>query len=183
VKGGQEMKESKLVKKAIKGNGRAFEELLILHSDRLYRTAYLYAGNREDALDIVQDASCKAFLAISQLKNEEYFLTWLTRILIHCAYDVLKKRKKEMPVEKLVELPSSSNREAGENLDLMDAITHLKEQHRTAIILFYYHDMTISDAAKTMDIPENTVKTYLQRGRKELKNRLGGKPDGKENVS
>lgn len=176
------MKEMKLVKKAMKGNGRAFEELLILHSDRLYRTAYLYAGNREDALDIVQEASCKAFLAISQLKNEEYFLTWLTRILIHCAYDVLKKRKKEMPADKLVELPSSS-REAGENLDLMDAITQLKEQHRTAIILFYYHDMTISDAAKTMDIPENTVKTYLQRGRKELKSRLGGEPDGKENVS
>lgn len=176
------MKEMKLVKKAMKGNGRAFEELLILHSDRLYRTAYLYAGNREDALDIVQEASCKAFLAISQLKNEEYFLTWLTRILIHCAYDVLKKRKKEMPEEKLIELPSSS-REVDENLDLMDAITQLKEQHRTAIILFYYHDMTISDAAKTMDIPENTVKTYLQRGRKELKSRLGGEPDGKENVS
>lgn len=176
------MKEMKLVKKAMKGNGRAFEELLILHSDRLYRTAYLYAGNREDALDIVQEASCKAFLAISQLKNEEYFLTWLTRILIHCAYDVLKKRKKEMPAEKLIELPSSS-REVDENLDLMDAITQLKEQHRTAIILFYYHDMTISDAAKTMDIPENTVKTYLQRGRKELKSRLGGEPDGKENVS
>jgi RNA polymerase sigma-70 factor, ECF subfamily len=183
VKGGQEMKEERLVKKAVKGNARAFEELLILHSERLYRTAFLYAGNREDALDIVQETSCKAFLAIGQLKNEQYFLTWLTRILIHCAYDILKKRKKEMPVNELVELPSSSDNRVAENLDLMEAITLLKEQHRTAIILFYYHDLSISEIARMMDIPENTVKTYLQRGRKELKNRLGGEVNGKENVS
>lgn len=177
------MKEERLVKKAVKGNARAFEELLILHSERLYRTAFLYAGNREDALDIVQETSCKAFLAIGQLKNEQYFLTWLTRILIHCAYDILKKRKKEMPVNELVELPSSSDNRVAENLDLMEAITLLKEQHRTAIILFYYHDLSISEIARSMDIPENTVKTYLQRGRKELKNRLGGEVNGKENVS
>ncbi|MBT2680275.1 sigma-70 family RNA polymerase sigma factor [Bacillus sp. ISL-35] len=177
------MKEERLVKKAVKGNARAFEELLILHSERLYRTAFLYAGNREDALDIVQETSCKAFLAIGQLKNEQYFLTWLTRILIHCAYDVLKKREKEMPVNELVELPSSGDNRVAENLDLMEAITLLKEQHRTAIILFYYHDLSISEIARSMDIPENTVKTYLQRGRKELKNRLGGEANGKENVS
>ncbi|MCM3574938.1 sigma-70 family RNA polymerase sigma factor [Mesobacillus subterraneus] len=177
------MKEARLVKKAVKGNGKAFEELLIIHSERLYRTAFLYAGNREDALDIVQETSCKAFQAIGQLKNDQYFLTWLTRVLIHCAYDVLKKRKKELPVEKLVELPSKSDLKVAENLDLMEAITHLKEQHRTAIILFYYHDLAISEIARMMDTPENTVKTYLQRGRKELKNRLGGEHDGKENIS
>jgi RNA polymerase sigma-70 factor, ECF subfamily len=183
VKGGQGMKEAKLVKKAVKGNAKAFEELLIIHSERLYRTAFLYAGNREDALDIVQETSCKAFQAIGQLKNDQYFLTWLTRILIHCAYDVLKKRKKELPVEKLVELPTNSDSKLAENLDLMEAITLLKAQHRTTIILFYYHDLPISEIARTMDIPENTVKTYLQRGRKELKNRLGGERDGKENIS
>lgn len=177
------MKEARLVKKAVKGNGKAFEELLIIHSERLYRTAFLYAGNREDALDIVQETSCKAFQAIGQLKNDQYFLTWLTRVLIHCAYDVLKKRKKELPVEKLVELPSKSDLKVAENLDLMEAITHLKEQHRTAIILFYYHDLAISEIARMMDTPENTVKTYLQRGRKELKNRLGGEHDEKENIS
>lgn len=177
------MKEAKLVKKAVKGNAKAFEELLIIHSERLYRTAFLYTGNREDALDIVQETSCKAFLAIGQLKNEQYFLTWLTRILIHCAYDVLKKRKKETPVEKLLDLPSSSEHKVAENLDLMEAVTQLKDQHRTAIILFYYHDLPISDIARMMDIPENTVKTYLQRGRKELKTRLGGESYGKENIS
>ncbi|WLR55200.1 sigma-70 family RNA polymerase sigma factor [Mesobacillus subterraneus] len=177
------MKEAILVKKAVKGNTKAFEKLLVLHSDRLYRTAYLYAGNREDALDIVQETSCKAYLAIGQLKNEDYFLTWLTRILIHCAYDVLKKRKKEIPVEKQVDLTSNSDHKLAENLDLMEAITLLKAQHRTAIILFYYHDLPISEIARMMVIPENTVKTYLQRGRKELKNRLGGEHDEKENVS
>jgi RNA polymerase sigma-70 factor, ECF subfamily len=177
------MNEAKLVKKAMKGNGKAFEELLAIHSDRLYRTAYLYAGNREDALDIVQETACKAFVAVRQLKNEQYFLTWLTRILIHCAYEVLRKRKKELPLDKLVELPSSRKDGNAENMDLMEAVTRLKEHHRTAIILFYYHDLPISEVAKTMDVPENTVKTYLQRGRKELKSRLGGEERGEEYVS
>ncbi|RSD27246.1 sigma-70 family RNA polymerase sigma factor [Mesobacillus subterraneus] len=177
------MKETRLVRKAIKGNVKAFEELLILHNEQLYRTAFLYAGNREDALDIVQETSCKAFLAIGQLKNEQYFLTWLTRILIHCAYDVLKRRKLEKPVEQLTELPAAGKDGTAEKLDLMEAVAQLKEQHRAAIILFYYQDLAISEIARMMDIPENTVKTYLQRGRKELKIKLGGGQDGQENVS
>lgn len=63
------MKEIKLVKKAIKGNKKAFEQLLILHSDQLYRTAYLYVGNREDALDIVQETAYKGLLAVGQLRE------------------------------------------------------------------------------------------------------------------
>jgi RNA polymerase sigma-70 factor (ECF subfamily) len=96
------MNEMKLVKRAIKGNKNAFEELLVIHSDQLYRTAFLYVGNREDALDIVQETAYKAFLAVGQLKNERFFLTWLTKILIHCAFDVMKKKKKEIPIENII---------------------------------------------------------------------------------
>ncbi|WP_210364303.1 sigma-70 family RNA polymerase sigma factor [Bacillus sp. REN3] len=178
------MDEIKLVRRAMKGNGRAFEQLLVLHSDRLYRTAFLYAGNREDALDIVQETACKGFMAIGQLKNEQYFLTWLTRIMIHSAYDVLKKRKHELPVEKLSDFPCDDKNLIAENLDLLEAVAGLKEQHRTAIILFYYQDLPICEIAGVMGVPENTVKTYLQRGRKELKSKLEGKDgNGKECVS
>ena len=97
------MKELKLIKKAIKGNKECLEELLVIHGDQLYRTAYLYVRNREDALDIVQETSYKAFLSISQLRNEKFFLTWLTKILINCSYDILKTRKKELPLNNMVE--------------------------------------------------------------------------------
>jgi RNA polymerase sigma-70 factor, ECF subfamily len=168
------MKEIKLVKKAIKGNKKAFEELLILHSEQLYRTAYLYVGNREDALDIVQETAYKGLLAVGQLRDERFFLTWLTRIMIHCAYDVLKKKKKEISVDQLIELSSAKEEKRDVSLDLVNAIDRLSEHYRNAVILFYYQDLPISEVAKVMNIPENTVKTYLFRGKNELKKLLGG---------
>lgn len=177
------MNDIELVKMAMSGNKGAFERLLILHSDRLYRTAYLYVGNREDALDIVQETACKAMMAIGQLRNEAYFLTWLTRILINASYEVLKKKKREQVVdmdEKL--LCEQVNHE--ERIDLVMALGLLKEKHRTAIILFYYHDLPINEVASVMNIPENTVKTYLRRGKKRLKDILERKGlDGQEVVS
>ncbi|MFC4559599.1 sigma-70 family RNA polymerase sigma factor [Virgibacillus kekensis] len=168
------MDELKLIKKAKKGNKDCLEELLILHGDQLYRTAYLYVRNREDALDAVQETSYKAFLSIGQLKNEKFFLTWLTKILINCSYDVLKKSKKEMPLNSTVELTADKREKREENLDLLEAINKLNEKHKNAIILFYFQDLPISEVAKVMNIPENTVKTYLSRGKERLKKLLGG---------
>ncbi|MFC2949990.1 sigma-70 family RNA polymerase sigma factor [Virgibacillus sediminis] len=168
------MGQLKLIKKAKAGDKKAFEKLLSLYSDRLYRTAFLYTGNREDALDIVQETAYKAFLAIKQLKENKYFLTWLTRILIYTAYDLKKKQKKDIPYEYISDLPSNKNERTDEHIDLVRAINELQDNQRDAIILFYYHDLPIKEVAKIMGIPKNTVKTYLQRGKKQLKNTLKG---------
>lgn len=168
------MNELKLIKKAIKGNKECLEELLVLSGDQLYRTAYLYVRNREDALDVVQEASYKAFLSIGQLKNEKFFLTWLTKILINCSYDVLKKSKKELPLSNMIEPTTDEKEKREENLDLLEAINRLDEKHKNAIILFYFQDLPISEVAKVMKIPENTVKTFLSRGKDRLKKLLGG---------
>jgi RNA polymerase sigma-70 factor, ECF subfamily len=178
------MKELKLIKRAIKGNEKCLEELLVLHSDQMYRTAFLYVKNREDALDIVQEASVKAFLSISQLRDENFFLTWLTKILINCCYDLLKKKKKESPFNNLIKMVSVKDEIKVENLDLLEAIHHLKENYKNAIILFYFNDLPISEVAKVMNIPENTVKTYLSRGKEQLKKLLGGmNNNGEEFIS
>jgi RNA polymerase sigma-70 factor (ECF subfamily) len=177
------MNEMKLVKRAIKGNKNAFEELLVIHSDQLYRTAFLYVGNREDALDIVQETAYKAFLAVGQLKNERFFLTWLTKILIHCAFDVIKKKKKEIPIENIIDLSSGKIEKRDEHVDLVRAINQLKEHYRNAVILFYFQDLPISEVAKIMNVPENTVKTYLHRGKSQLKKLLGGVAYGEETIS
>lgn len=178
------MNNIKLVKKAIKGNKKAFEQLLIIHSDQLYRTAFLYVGNREDALDVVQETAYKALLAIGQLKNESFFLTWLTKILIHCTYDVMNKKKNEIPIEKLIDLKSWEKEKKVEHLDLLSAINQLKDTHRNAIILFYFQDLPISEVAKIMLVPENTIKTFLHRGKIQLKKLLGGTAyDGEKTIS
>ncbi|TKC15283.1 sigma-70 family RNA polymerase sigma factor [Robertmurraya kyonggiensis] len=175
------MKHIKLIKKAKSGDADAFEELLMLYSDQLYRTAFLYVGNREDALDIVQETSYKAFIAIKTLKKNKYFSTWLTKILINSAYDFLKKKKRDMPYENMEQFISTKEIYNVEQIDLFRAIENLKETHRDAIILFYFHDLQIKEIANIMNIPENTVKTYLHRGKEQLKTNLkGGEYDERE---
>ena len=175
------MDEIKLIRKAIQGDSDAFEQLLIEHSDRLYRTAYLYVRNREDALDVVQETAYKAFSSISQLRNEQFFLTWLTKILINCAYHVQKKRKNEITSENNIAVFPRVGTE--EKMDLSEAIGKLPAKYQTSIILFYYYDRSIQEIANTLEIPENTIKTYLSRGKKQLKKFLGGGYlDGQRNI-
>lgn len=168
------MKHLKLIKKAKSGNPEAFEELLMLYSNQLYRTAFLYVGNREDALDIVQETTYKAYMAIKNLKEDKYFSTWLTRILINTAYEVLKNRKKDIAFEAVSEFLSEKEEFNIEQIDLIRAINELRDNYRDAIILFYYHDLPIKEIAKIMDIPESSVKTFLRRGKEQLKTILKG---------
>lgn len=86
-----DLHNEKLIKKAIKGNKNAFEKLIKQHYERIYRTAFLYVHNEEDALDVVQEATFQAFKSIHSLKHPEYFLTWFTRIIIRCSSRILKR--------------------------------------------------------------------------------------------
>ncbi|WP_440602981.1 sigma-70 family RNA polymerase sigma factor [Bacillus sp. GB_SG_008] len=173
------MDEIKLVKKAKKGNDAAFEQLISLHQDQLYRTAYMYVQNKEDALDIVQETVYKAYLSLDQLQKPNFFLTWLTRILIHNAYQLLNEKKKVQKLEDSKKLAvyedvrNTANR-IEQNIDLQVAIGQLDENYQTVIILYYYYDLPINQIAWHMHVPEGTVKTYLHRARKLLKKLLGG---------
>ena len=170
------MVQIKLVKKAIKGNEDAFETLITNHSDKLYRTAYLYVRNKEDALDVLQETTYKAFISIHQLKSPEYFGTWLTKILIRTAYDRLNKKKGTVLTGDLFLDHAMENKtnNVESKLDLTNAISTLNHDYQTVIILFYYHDLAIKNIAETMDKPEGTIKTYLHRAKKELKKVLEG---------
>ncbi|WP_322114335.1 sigma-70 family RNA polymerase sigma factor [Fictibacillus sp. KU28468] len=166
-----EMESRRLVKKAIKGNKSAFEKLVQQHYERIYRTAYLYVRNEEDALDVIQEAAYQAFTSIHSLKQPEYFTTWLTRIVIRCSGQILKRKSNVVPLsdEILSNLPGQANSDIEGSLQLLNAVQELKENYRTAIILFYYYDYSIKTISSVMDVPESTVKTYLSRGKAELK--------------
>lgn len=169
------MKQIKLINRAKKGDSEAFEELLQIHSEQLYRTAFLYVKNRDDALDVVQDTAYKAFKEIRKLRHNKYFKTWLMRILINSAQTLLRKQKKVSLSEDIGEVFSTKDASREEHLDLADAIQKLQKNQREAITLFYFHDSPIKEIAYYMKVPENTVKTYLKRGKHQLKKMLEGK--------
>ncbi len=162
------------VKRAINGDAKAFEELLILEEKMLYYKALSYVGKKEDALDAIQETSCKAFLSIGQLQNPEYFSTWLFRILIRECYQLLKKRNQIIPYEgdELFERLEKKQDSGVESFHLSEALSKLDSSYQTSIILFYYHDLPIQEISEIMEKPVGTIKTYLRRAKKKLKSEL-----------
>ena len=75
----------RLVKKAQKGNDKAFLKLFQKYEEDIYRMAYVYVKNENDALDVVQEVAYRSFKKIDTLKNPEYLKTWLIKIAINCS--------------------------------------------------------------------------------------------------
>ncbi|HEY5563817.1 MAG TPA: sigma factor [Clostridiaceae bacterium] len=78
--------------KAKSGDMEAFYELIQDKKESLYKIAYAYTKNEEDAVDTISETVYRAFKNIGKLKSPEYFNTWITRILINCAIDLTRKR-------------------------------------------------------------------------------------------
>jgi RNA polymerase sigma-70 factor (ECF subfamily) len=156
------------IKKAKKGDEKAFQQLIQEEKNKLFRIAYLYVKNENDALDIVQETVYKAFISIKQLKEPNYFSTWLTRILINCAVDFIRKNKNIIPFAE-VEDTSEERQPIEEKLDLVEAIRKLENPYKTVIILRYYKDLTIKQIADLLNCPEGTVKTNIHRAISKLK--------------
>ncbi len=163
-----------LITKAIQGDIDAFDQLLQLEKPRLLAKAFKLTGNRTDAEDIVQESIIKAFESVHQLRQPHYFSTWLFRILIHESYAFFKKRERSLGIE--VKLRNNAVVTARPDLSsfdsLYEALSSLKDEYRTAIVLHYFYDFSIREISSMLDKPKNTVKTYLFRGRRELKQQL-----------
>ena len=151
------MNEKKLIKKAIRGDGDSFALLIQEKNDMLYRIAFSYTKNQQNALDVVQDTIMKAFTSLKTLKQEEYFYTWLTRILINTAKNSIKKEYKYLPLD--VEPQNNFPAINEDYLDLYMALERLEDSERELIQLKFFEDMTFSEISNVLDISENTIKS------------------------
>ena len=165
-----------LVKKAKKGDDKAFTKLIDINKDKLYKIAYIYVKNEQNALDILSDTIYKSYVNINKLKNPRFFNTWIVRILINIASEQWKKNKKTICIDdyaqiksELIENMCESDFDIPANIDLYNAIDKLDTKYKDIVILKYFQDMTISQISKTLNHPEGTIKAYLFRALKKLK--------------
>lgn len=145
-------------------------ESTILNSyDSMYRMAFVYMKNEEDALDVVQESVVKAIRSFRQLKEESYIKTWLFRIVINTAIDELERRKKSLPLY-------SENEEAKEDrycaFDTVNSLEHLSPTERTIILFRYCEEWKLEEIAEYLRLNVNTVKSILYRSLKKLKAEL-----------
>jgi RNA polymerase sigma-70 factor (ECF subfamily) len=86
--------DRELVQRATRGDREAFGALVQRHQDRVFNLAYQIVRNREDALDVAQDAFVKAFASLSSFKGEASITTWIHRIVVNLAIDCLRRRRR-----------------------------------------------------------------------------------------
>lgn len=165
------MELEKQIKLAIKGDEDAFSYLMDINKENLYRTAFAYVKNKEDALDVLQETVYKAFISIEKLKEPKYFNTWITKILINNAINLINKNKK---IISLVDNLSNTDSMKKENniedkLDIISAVDSLEDKYKNVIILKYFQDLTINEISKVLECPLGTVKTHLNKGLSKLR--------------
>lgn len=164
-----ELNEIRLIKESMKGNKESFGILIKNNKEYLYKMAFLYVKDEQDALEVIHETVYRAFLNIEKLKKAKFFNTWITRILINVSIDFLKKKgKNEMLDESTSIIKEKYEISTEEKLDLYNAIDLLNDNYKTVIIMMYFNDMKIKDISRVMEIPENTVKTYLRRAKQAL---------------
>lgn len=166
------MFDEKIVKKAIKGNDKAFIILMNQCKEQIYRTAFAYVKEEEMALDIVQEVVCRAYKSIESLKEPKFFNTWIMRIAINISTDFYNKKIKVVCMEQdeLISKMEVKHDDNDERLFLMESLDNLEEKYKKIIILKYFDDLTFKDIAEILSMPESTVKTNLYKGLSILRN-------------
>jgi len=170
----QEYNNQILVRKAKKGNAQSFGELIKIHKEYLYRTAFLYMKNEDMALEVFQEAVVQGLISIKTLKKPEYFKTWMTSILYHCAMEMYRKSSKtisydELEMKEAVIKKEDNGLSEEEKMDLHIAVNKLEEPYRSLIVQKYFEGMKITEIAEQTHKPEGTVKCELSRARKQLR--------------
>lgn len=168
----EEMRNIKLTKKAVRGNADAYGQLITEYQEYLYKMAFLYMKNQQDALDVVGTTILKGFQNIKTLKKPEWFKTWITRILINTANDELRKVVYYSDIEEMQITRKQKGVSPEEKCDLENAVNRLPEKYRVVIILKYFSGFSVNEIAYTIEAPVGTVKAYLSRARVELKKYL-----------
>lgn len=154
----------RLVKKAQKGNDKAFLKLYQQFEEDIYRLAYVYVKNKDDALDVVQEVAYQSFKKIDTLKKPEYFKTWLMKITINCAINVIRKNKKVVLLKSDFEaLMGTEEEDLLLSLSLQELMDFLQEDEKSVILLRFYHDHTLKEISEILEIPLGTAKSVLYR--------------------
>ncbi|QHI71602.1 sigma-70 family RNA polymerase sigma factor [Aminipila terrae] len=139
--------------------------------ENFYKIAFSYVKNEQDALDVIQEATCRAYTNIKSLKNPEFFNTWFVRILINTAISTLRKNKKyvQMNHDEQVIAPGGLDESY---YDLVKALDLLDMKYKSIILLKFYEDMTFKQIGEVLNKPESTIKTNYYRAMGILKGHL-----------
>lgn len=169
--------ELELIRRAQGGDQAAFGRLVEMHGDRAYALALRILRSVSDAEEVAQDALVRAWRSLPRFRGDSAFSSWLYRIVARQAFDraaALKSRRRREAGDEGIEQmaadgagPDPETRERAAKLERL--VAGLSEVPRAVVTLYYYQDRSVAEVARTLRMPENTVKTHLSRARAALR--------------
>lgn len=132
---------------------------------KLYRAAFCYLGSEAAALDALDEAVFRGLKGLKKLRQEQYFDTWMTRILLNECSRELKRRSRFQPLDLNRELPE----ERYDALPLREAVGKLPQALKDVVILRFFSGLTQAETAEALEIPQGTVATRQRRALQLLK--------------
>ena len=166
------LSDEELLRRAAEGDESAFSRLVRRHEDRVFGIVVRVTGDRADALDATQDTFVAVFRQAGTFRAEAAFTTWLYRVAVNAARDVLRKRRRlPEPTEELPErgVPGPAPEDTVNlRLDLARALAELPDDYREAVLLHDLGAVPYEEIAKITGAALGTVKSRISRGRKRL---------------
>ncbi len=170
--------EKAIIQQIKEGNFLAYEKFIIEYQNRMFAFIFSMVKNRDDASDLCQETFFKAYKSIRSFKGKAKFSTWLFKIGYFQSLNYLKRKKKRVEILNKIDPifhPDSHShdlevKEMSIKIDFI--MNEIPLNCRTALHLFYKEDKNYKEIAAIMKIPLNSVKSYIFRGKEEIRNKL-----------
>jgi RNA polymerase sigma-70 factor (ECF subfamily) len=168
------------VERVLAGNVSAFEGIVRRWQTPLVNLAYRFCHDRGRSEDMAQEAFLRAYRGLAQWRKDAVFSTWLFALATNLYRSELRRiPARTVSLEDIAEPPDTRPADRGQgdaaydrDLAVRRAVFALPAKYREALTLFYFHDMDVATASRSLGLPEGTVKARLFRGREILRSKL-----------
>lgn len=177
------------VQRAQDGDTRAFDELVIKYSKKLYGLVYNMTSNKEDTHDLLQDVFAKAYRSLRHFRGKSTFYTWIYSIAVNMSLNFLKKRKRRAGMSlddvdtgiqndpAFVDQGHMANPRHQSNIHelqkkLNEALQALSDDHRAVVTMFDIQGMPHAEISKILGVSEGTVRSRLYYAHQQLQGHL-----------
>lgn len=173
-----------LIQHCLEGDPAAWDALVRSHWRRVFNIAYKFVARYDEAEDLTQEIFVKLFRSLSTYDRRAKFETWLTNVTRNLCIDHYRRRRREaekftneidpdaLTIQELSSRPDATLEQRDEVSMVRHALAKLPATYREPVALRDVHELSYEEIAQRLRLPEGTVKSRINRGRKELARHL-----------